>query len=163
MSMIWSKMKKKMENEFLHEQVKNKLEFHFDRYRQSHDQHSAVVRVVYKGETVFKGNNLKEYLTYVNYSNKIRKETNCEVSEADNLAIAQMYNEGIVSQMEFTDAMFDYFNLSIEEALHHENPLIRSFALLDKRVGQRRLEKMDETSFVFPLEKICYDIRTNQK
>jgi hypothetical protein len=58
------------------------------------------------------------------------------------IAIAQMYKEGIVSQMEFTNAMFDYFNLSIEEALYHENPLIRSFALLRKN---------------------CYDIRTNQK
>jgi hypothetical protein len=49
-----------------------------------------------------------------------------------------------------------YPTISIEEALTHPNAFIRGFALLDRRVGKRRLERLTcET----PFELTCLKIR----
>lgn len=39
--------------------------------------------------------------------------------------------------------MFDYLNYSIDEALRSERPVVRALAMLDKRLGKRRLTGMD--------------------
>ena len=51
-------------------------------------------------------------------------------------------NEAIFSDYDFLAAATDYLQLSIKEALYNENYLIRVFAIMDKRVGKRTLEKI---------------------
>ena len=46
---------------------------------------------------------------------------------------------------EFTDALKKYRNQDIQESLQSNNPLIRMFAILDRRVGKRTLIKAKET------------------
>lgn len=43
---------------------------------------------------------------------------------------------------EFCDALDEYRNQSIEDSIHSQNPLIRMFAVLDRRVGKRTLNKL---------------------
>lgn len=38
----------------------------------------------------------------------------------------------------------EYLNISIDDALVSENPIIMSFAMLDKRLGKRRLKLIDK-------------------
>lgn len=45
---------------------------------------------------------------------------------------------------EFCDALEKYRNQDIQESLQSNNPLIRMFAVLDRRVGKRTLAKMKE-------------------
>jgi hypothetical protein len=40
---------------------------------------------------------------------------------------------------EFCDALEIYRNQQIEDSLYSENPLVRMFAILDRRVGKRTL------------------------
>ena len=41
--------------------------------------------------------------------------------------------------------MFTYLDLSIDDASKSENPIIRGFAMLDRRFGKRRLCNFDLT------------------
>ena len=46
---------------------------------------------------------------------------------------------------EFCDALKEYRNRDIAESLHSENPLVRMFAVLDRRVGKRRLAQLGDS------------------
>ncbi|HMS65265.1 MAG TPA: hypothetical protein PKD83_08445 [Ignavibacteria bacterium] len=48
--------------------------------------------------------------------------------------------KGEFSRHDFLNACWDYLNININDALKSENPIIRSFAVLDKRTGKRRLD-----------------------
>ncbi|MBQ4312587.1 MAG: hypothetical protein IJC18_00110 [Clostridia bacterium] len=46
---------------------------------------------------------------------------------------------------EFCDALERYRNQSIEDSLASDNPIVRMFAILDRRVGKRTLLKLRDT------------------
>lgn len=52
---------------------------------------------------------------------------------------------------EFCDALEKYRNQSIQDSICSENPLVRMFAVLDRRVGKRTLEKLRETVVLQPV------------
>lgn len=45
---------------------------------------------------------------------------------------------------EFCEALEKYRNQDIQESIHANNPLVRMFAILDRRVGKRTLVKLKE-------------------
>ncbi|NLM56570.1 MAG: hypothetical protein GX192_03865 [Clostridiales bacterium] len=47
---------------------------------------------------------------------------------------------------EFCDALKEYRNHSIEKSLNSENPIVRMFAILDRRVGKRTLANIKNTT-----------------
>ena len=46
---------------------------------------------------------------------------------------------------EFCNALEEYRNQKIQVSIHSENTLVRMFAILDKRLGKRTLQKVRET------------------
>ncbi len=52
---------------------------------------------------------------------------------------------GIFDQRSFYAAFAEFDNQSIEMSLNSENLIVRIFALLDRRLGKRRLLLMQET------------------
>lgn len=46
---------------------------------------------------------------------------------------------------EFCDALKEYRNQKIQVSIHSENPLVRMFAVLDKRLGKNTLKKVKDT------------------
>jgi len=55
-------------------------------------------------------------------------------------------------------ALFDFLNLSINDAIKSDNPIIRAFATLDRRFGRRRLDAFDDSK-EHPLVKTLYRFR----
>ncbi len=51
-------------------------------------------------------------------------------------------NEATFSDYDFLAAATDYLQLSIKDALESENYLIKVFAIMDRRVGKRTLDKI---------------------
>ena len=47
------------------------------------------------------------------------------------------------TDVEFCEALEQYRNQSIQESIDSENPLVRMFAVLDRRVGKRTLERLE--------------------
>ena len=46
---------------------------------------------------------------------------------------------------EFADALTEYRNQDIKNSVESDNPIVRMFAILDRRVGKRTLEKLKDT------------------
>lgn len=69
---------------------------------------------------------------------------------------------GIFSEHAFYRAFEEFDNQSIEDSLNSENMIVRIFAILDRRVGKRRLINMHST--LNPKEEIFnlfFSIRIN--
>ena len=65
--------------------------------------------------------------------------------EAINLSHAHALEQGTFDQKVFYEAFAIFDNQSIEKSLVSENPLVRIFALLDRRLGKRRLLALEES------------------
>lgn len=46
---------------------------------------------------------------------------------------------------EFCEALEKYRNQDVQTSIHSENPIVRMFALLDRRVGRRTLESLEDS------------------
>ncbi|MFC7685293.1 hypothetical protein [Ureibacillus sp. GCM10028918] len=57
------------------------------------------------------------------------------------------------------DSLVQYSNLSIEDALNSEDIIVQSLALIDKRLGKRRLENFKSHSDTHPLLLTFFHIR----
>lgn len=66
--------------------------------------------------------------------------------------------KGEFAQWELADSCLQYINQSIDESFTSAHPIIRAFAMLDRRTGKRRLLSL-ETSDMHPLVKRMYDLR----
>jgi len=65
---------------------------------------------------------------------------------------------GEFSQFDFLNSCWDYLQLNIDEALASKNPIIKSIAMVDKRLGKRRLSEMNFED-LHPLTKLFLSIR----
>ena len=63
---------------------------------------------------------------------------------------------------EFAEALETYRQSKIKESLNSDNPIVKMFALLDRRVGKRTLEKIADSIKKDPewVQKV-YEFRTN--
>ncbi len=57
----------------------------------------------------------------------------------------EAHDEGIFAQYDFFEAAEEYLQKPIEESLKSKNMLIQIFAMIDRRVGKRTLEKMKQS------------------
>ena len=73
-------------------------------------------------------------------------------------ATKNLNEAGIFSCHNLPRSMFTYLNLSIDDASNSENPIIRAFAMLDRRFGKRRLCNSDSTN-EYPLVSQFYHFR----
>ncbi len=53
---------------------------------------------------------------------------------------------GTYSEMDFLEAALSYLNLPIQQALASENPLVRVFAVMDRRLGKRTLQAIADAA-----------------
>jgi hypothetical protein len=57
-------------------------------------------------------------------------------------------------------ALRTYPDLPIDEALNHSDPIIRAFAIVDRRLGRRRIADISTDSRKHPLVDLFYHLRT---
>ena len=134
-------------NKWLHEslcdELKNRITYFVTRYHKVHDSYGRAA-ILLDG---------KELVCF-SWIEMIRKE--CAVNEAWRQDRSQS-NLGLYDTMkpqwdancaycdvDFLNAVLEYRNLSIQDALYSENYIIRIFAILDKRVGKRTLQKIKQ-------------------
>ena len=74
----------------------------------------------------------------------------------------ELEEEGWHTSYDVQQDLLLYPTLSIDEALTHPHAFIRGFALLDRRVGKRRLERINgDTPFEFTCLKIRLEAESN--
>src|SRR6266581_4472113 len=71
----------------------------------------------------------------------------------------QLEQHGVYSRQDWYEALEAYLSLSIEEALHSSNALIRAWAMFDRRLGKRRLRLIQFKPTDPPFIKCWYQLR----
>jgi len=164
--MRWSKQKSMLEGRIC-DSLKGRVEFFSTRYRGTHDQEGRSWIVLDK-KIVFDMCTLKWKVGYYGMTYQIRQINDCAdcldpeqkegyyraYDEADQI----MHKKGIFSQYQFYNAVDEYLNLSIDDALKSDNILIKAFSMIDKRLGKRRLISYDTTT-QHPFVQKLYQIR----
>lgn len=149
--MIWSKLKKKFQ-ETLSDSLRKRLAFHTTKYSKRCTC-CGRLWIEFDHHLIFDTN----CVNFHNAANELMHLDNLERDEAR----IKLNNQDIFSQYDFYKAMENYLNYSIDEAINSKQPAIRALAMLDRRLGKRRLIKMDmttETNLVKRLFQLRCDV-----
>lgn len=122
----WSGMRKKLEEEYLCPALRGRVRYFVTRYRDLHDQEGRVA-ILLDGEEILQS-------SYIDWARMAFRTRSHE----------ETINSGNFDRRHFYDAFQIYDNQSIEESLNSTNPLVRVLALMDRRLGKRRLSAMTE-------------------
>jgi len=143
MGRSWSGMRKVLEQENICHSLKGRIQYFVTRYTESHDEECRVA-IRLDGKEILKSSFfdwakkrvdvvesnvvIKEhYMSYWDYWDKIHLETS---------------NHAGLTRHCFYNAFHEYHNQSIEKSLASPDPIVKLFAIMDKRVGKRRLQNM---------------------
>jgi len=65
-----------------------------------------------------------------------------------------LVEEGEFSRFDLHNCCFAYLNFTVEDAINHESPLINCLAVLDRRIGKRRLPLLKKAGHHPLVEKL---------
>lgn len=143
----WSGIRKKLENDYLAESLHGHIQYYATSYSRSPD-HEGRAAIRFDGKEIIKGcywNNWSKADLFPK-DEKYEKRIQMEFAYIDDTAL----KIGVFDQRCFYHAFYEFDNQSIEESLNSENLIVRIFAVLDRRVGKRRLLKMKDNIFQEP-------------
>ncbi len=164
--MKWSQLKKRIEATFA-DSVAGRVEVWNTRYRRAHDQEGEAWITIDKQRVV----SMATYTYFVEFyrqANRLRLESACDdfsdpaqregYHRAGDEADRIVNERGVFPMGALNRALFDYLNLSIDDASESQNPIIRAFATLDRRFGKRRLTEFDDSE-EHPLVRTLFRFR----
>lgn len=137
----WSNIRYKLEKEYLALSLRGRIQYFVTRYKFSHDQEGRAA-ILLDGKEVLRGNYYNKFFKSdlfprdEKYSQRIRNE----YSYMDEVAL----DLGCFDQRCFYSSFEEFDNQSIDENLKSDNLLVRILAILDRRIGKRRLLKIRE-------------------
>lgn len=138
----WSGIRKKLENEYLAKSLQGHIQYYATTYSRSHD-HEGRAAIRYDGKEIIKGcywynwTKADQFPKDEKYERRMREEN----AFMDDTALKL----GVFDQRSFYAAFQEFDQQSIEKSLKSENLIVRIFAVLDMRVGKRRLLMMKDT------------------
>ena len=137
----WRGIRKKLESEYLAASLKGDISYFATSSRRSPD-HEGRAAIRYDGKEVIKGGYYQNWTKAESFpkDEKYERRMREEFAYMDDTAIKL----GVFDQTCFYRAFDEFDNQSIEKSLCSENLLVRIFAVLDRRVGKRKLISMKE-------------------
>ncbi|WDV47967.1 GNAT family N-acetyltransferase [Clostridiaceae bacterium M8S5] len=163
MSQSWSGIKKRLEQDLLCENLRGRVKYFITKYRKAHDD-EARVSILIDEKEVLKGNVFEYYRAENKLLSKLTREENIPkrnwdgkkiLHDIENLEVEDrvnktLVNEGIFYVWDFTKALNYYLHNSIDNSISSENPLVRLFAILDRRIGKRALKSIKDDIYNQP-------------
>ena len=137
----WSSIRYKLEKEYLALSLRGRIQYFVTRYKFSHDQEGRAA-ILLDGKEVLRGNYYNKFFKSdlfprdEKYSHRIRNE----YSYMDEVAL----DFGCFDQRCFYSSFEEFDNQSMDESLKSDNLFVRILAILDRRIGKRRLLKIRE-------------------
>ena len=135
----WSGTRHKLENDYLAKSLQGHIQYYCTSYSKSPDHHGrASIRL--DGQELISGcywNNWSKAHLFPNDDTYEKRMTE-NYAYMDETALKL----GIFSEKCFYRAFEEFDNQSIEESLKSDDLIVRIFAILDRRVGKRRLTRM---------------------
>ena len=141
----WSGTRKKLEQDHLCPALRGRIQYFATSYSKCPD-HEGRAAIRLDGEEVLKSS----YYEYCIAASEARREIEAlsdsrEISQERWEQVRQAaLDSGSFDQRFFYRAFEEYDDQSIELSLESADPLVRVFALLDRRLGKRRLIAMRE-------------------
>ena len=153
--MRWSQLRTRIEDR-LAASLQGRVQFHNARYRHSHDQEGRGWITV-DGKQVLDAATLSawqaELADVEPQLRELRMGSSVKDYEASSDATARIWRDAIAHRQsqdrytleEFNEAIEDYLQLTLDQALDSPNTLQRSLAYLDRRLGHRRFLERSAT------------------
>ena len=146
--MQWSKLKRRVKDRICPE-LRDRVDFHLTSYRRSHDG-ADKVWISVDGDQIF---SCKHY----QYE---RAEANAYWAGLRGSEVKPALREvEIHSPADFGEAMRSYLDLSIRKALESADPLVKAFAIIDRRLGKRVVAKLQISDTEHSLVRAFYAMR----
>ena len=151
----WSKIRQKLEQEYLAESLRGRLTYFVTNYHIMPDGDEGRAAIRLDGAEILKSNFFermgRQWHHY--YAAKSQRD-----AAAWRQSALDALHDGTFYQMDFYRAFYEFDSQSIAESLRSENALVRMFVLLDRRTGKRTLEKLRSTAGNLPqwLQMIYY-------
>lgn len=135
----WQYLNKQL-SERLCEGLRGRVTYFLTRYHAVHNSYGrAAIRLDGKEVAVFTWSN--GYL-FVFAENALEK-TDAPKEEYQKLN-REFAENGVLSEWDFLSAATEFLQMPIADALNYENYLVKIFAIMDRRVGKRNLQKLAE-------------------
>ncbi len=148
--MKWSKLKKSAEG-LLADSLKGRVKYHLTRYG------PGVSYIMARGWITFDKKQIVNCST-VESIQEHYKLTGQYFSD-DKEALEQLHEQGVFTRDDFVEALEEYLELKMEDALNSATALIRAITMFDRRLGKRRLGAMSFADNECPLVRDFYTIR----
>jgi hypothetical protein len=166
--MKWSKLKATAES-FLAESLRGRLKYHITNYGSRDSSSMARAWITLDGAeianfstvgTMIQQGEMAWQIREINQTQDYRDPAQAAgYYSAREQALEIVAKKGVFSRDQFCDALVEYINSSIEDALQSKNPTVQAVAMFDRRCGIRRLETMKISEQANALAKTCYKIR----
>ena len=142
----WSKMRQKLEREYLAESLRGRLTYFVTCYHAAHDRDEGRAAIRLDGAEILKSNFFERMkLQWDYYYGDTAPDGEQTFADRWKSAALRLLRAGEFYQTDFYRAFAEFDNQSIEKSLCSENRLVMMFALLDRRTGKRTLEKLRES------------------
>jgi len=150
--MKWSKLRVQLKTQW-HDSLKERIDFHITRYTKG-SHFMARAWITLDGEEIANFSLPEHYSKYGWNTPDLNERVH-----AEDRSNGSFVEDGEFSNDEFTDACWAFLSMNIDDAIASQNPIIQALAMLDKRVGKRRLKilKVQETH---PLVQKIIELRT---
>jgi len=156
--MKWSKLKQNIEDKFA-DSVRGRVELYSTRYNKPN---SSTGRgwITIDGKQIVNFSTMKSGEIYRCLYHEATP-TDCVTHPAvpdEKRTPGLLIEEGEFSRFDLHKCCFEYLSLSVEQGLVHPSPLINLLAVLDRRLGKRRLPSLKEQK-LHPLVQRFLDFR----
>jgi len=139
--MQWSKRKKKVEG-FFSDSVQGRVELRSTHYRGTHDEEGRGY-ITYDKSEIWSMCTLSFYTVEFERTDEVAIREGITPYEAQKIAHEELASEGKFNQYTYYDSLDEYCSSSIEASMDSDNLLIKCLAMLDSRLGKRRLRNLD--------------------
>ncbi|MFK5883061.1 MAG: hypothetical protein QM489_01835 [Candidatus Izemoplasma sp.] len=176
MGTSWSGKRKRLEQDLLAESLKGRVQYFITKYKEMNNSYTfSRFALIVDNKEIIKAN----YLTYVKGALPLINGCYHDYNPKNNDILREMYNnnlasenltiityllneDGIFSMWSILESIEAYLNQSIQQSIDDFNPVVRMFAILDRRIGKRTLEKLGQELYLHPawLQAI-YKLRLN--
>lgn len=140
----WSGTRKKLEEDCLCPALRGRVRYFATTYSKCPD-HEGRASILVDGVEVLKSSYYEYAPAFWKLQSDLRNLEGKEWREAALKAGQIVLDDGRFDQRYFYAAFQEFDNQSIEASLTSENPIVRIFALLDRRLGKRRLIALEDT------------------
>lgn len=149
--MRWSKLKQMIESRMA-DSLGRRVELHATTYTKADDAEGRGWITIDKVEVA----NFCDYTQRVRLYDALGQGYSAaEYNEMQD----RLWSDGILSRRDYYASLNELLSMSVEAALRSDNILIRALAMTDRRLGKRRLQKLQIDGGDHPLVHMLYALR----